>query len=224
MLLDYLNGETSAFVSVSSENLDMWEMTGQIMFRSFSTMSLLERKALNLCRGRVLDIGAGSGCHSLCLEKRGLFVDAVDISPGCIEVMKQRRVSNPLHKNLFGLSGQQYDTILLLMNGIGLCGSLDGIRQFFGFLPEILKPGGRVIADSTDLADLYSKENLELPADVYYGQTQFTMTYKTALSDPFNWIYVDFDTLKQTAQKYGLVCNKIYEDSSHRYLTEISFA
>lgn len=90
MLADYLAGDHDACVAVASSVLDMDRMAGRTMFRSLSQMSEMERLGLDACLGRVLDVGAGSGCHSLVLQERGLDVTAMDISPGCVAVMASR--------------------------------------------------------------------------------------------------------------------------------------
>lgn len=221
MMCDYQNGIKDAYVRVSSPNLDMWEMTGEIMFRPFSRMSRMERKALSLCSGRILDVGAGSGCHSLYLQKRHRHVDALDISCGCINVMKKRKIRSTIHNNLFCLENRFYDTILMLMNGIGICGSIDGLNLFFQFVPRILSKKGRIIVDSTDIASLYDTEKLQSSEDHYYGETQFTMSYQSVISDPFDWLYVDFETLKLHAGFHGFSCQKIMSDQSHRYLASL---
>lgn len=195
MMLDYLNGDKHAFVEVKSTTLDMEKMTGEVMFRSFKTMSYIEKKALGLCQGKILDIGAGSGCHTLYLQKRNQQVQALDISPGCIDVMKQRKIHHPVHGNLFSIKDRQFDTLLLLMNGLGICGTIDGLNLFFQFIKPLLSDRGQVIADSTDLALLYDPETFLTRNDIYYGETQFVMTYKTIEGDSFDWLYIDYDTL-----------------------------
>ncbi len=222
MLLDYYHGKKDAFVEVSSTTLDMWKMTGDVMFRSFKEMGYIEKKALGLCKGNILDIGAGSGCHSLYLQKRKLNVTSIDISPGCVEVMKQRKVAHPKHGNLFSIQDYKYDTLLMLMNGIGICGSIDRLNLFFQFIKSILTPHGQVIADSTDLANLYSTQTLQtINKDNYYGETQFIMSYKPIEGETFEWLYIDFNTLSFYADFNGFSCEKIIEDKTGKYLTRM---
>jgi len=221
MMLDYLSGDQYAGVHVESDTLDMWEMTGKTMFRTFGAMNRIERKALAMCNERILDIGAGSGCHSLYLQSKGHDVSALDQSYGCIEVMKQQGVKQIIHDNLFALENQTYDTLLMLMNGIGIVGSLDGLNLFFQFIDSLLNPGGQILVDSTDLADLYDDQTLALSGDDYYGQTQFTMTYKNLTSEPFDWLYVDFQTLHFYAGLHGFTCEKIIQDKTQKYLAKL---
>lgn len=221
MMLDYLNGRQNACVEVESTTLDMWKMCGNVMFRTFKNMSRIERKALSLCRGEILDIGAGSGCHSLYLQKKGRAVDSLDISPGCIEVMKKRKVPHVIHDSLFSLNDKPYDTLLMLMNGLGICGSIDGLNLFLQFIQSVLADGGQVIADSTDLASLYDLDTVSVSDEVYYGETEFVMTYETIVGDPFQWLYVDFDTLEYYAGFHGFACEKIMTDNTGKYLARI---
>lgn len=222
-MIDYLNGNHDARVKVESTTLEMWEMTGKTMFRTYRQMLPIEKKALGLCRGRILDIGAGSGCHSRHLQQKKKYVDALDYSPGCIETMKKRQVKNTIHDSLFSLESSRYDTLLLMMNGIGIVGSLDGLNLFFQFAKTILNRGGRIITDSTDLASLYDPETLppDDPDQPYYGETTFTMTYKDIKSDPFDWLYVDFDTLAWHADFHGFRCEKIMKDNTGKYLARM---
>ncbi len=223
MLLDYLHGRHDAFVEVESVTFDMWKMKGQTMFRSYSEMDELERTAVQLCEGKTLDVGAGSGCHSLYLQqRRKLEVDALDISPGCVQVMAQRGVKNTIHQSLFSLEGRKYKTVLMLMNGLGICGTLDGCNLFLQFIKTILEKDGQVLADSTNLASLYEDQGkFDCSEDRYYGETEFVMKYRGIRSDPFNWIYIDFQKLEILAAINGLQCEQLTTGRNGNYLARI---
>lgn len=222
MMLDYYEGKRDVFVEVESATMEMWEMPGATMFRSYTEMDALERQALTLCRGRILDVGAGSGCHSLYLQQQGLDVDALDISPGCVRVMELQKVKNIVHRNLFSLTERTYRTILMLMNGLGICGSLDGVNLFLQFVKTILEDGGQVIAESTVL-DVPDGEaiNFDDEDDDYYGQTAFKMHYGDIVSDSFDWIYLDYETLEALVTYNDLQCELLAKDESGRYLVRI---
>ena len=222
MMLDYLAGQKDVFLEVDSTTLEMWTMKGETMFRDYSEMDELEQTALQLCKGRILDVGAGSGCHSLYLQRKGENVDALDISPGCLQVMAERGVENLLHQNLFSLSEKKYDTVLMLMNGLGICETLDGCNLFLQFVKTILAEGGQVIADSTDLQSLFDASELQANEVNYCGETEFIMQYQTITSDPFNWIYIDFETLTRLAGYNSLKCEQVATTEESRYLVRIS--
>ena len=222
LLLDYLNGNKDAALEVESPDFEMWTMTGTTMFRDYEEMSELERSALSMCHGRVLDVGAGSGCHSLILQEKGLQVDAIDISPGSIEVMQKRGVNNYSHANVFSLRERKYNTILMLMNGLGICGSLDGCNLFLQFISSLLVNGGQVLTDSTNFSHSFNIDCHSL-TEGYPGETEFVMRYAGCESDPFAWVYVDFETLRTLAGTHDLDCQCVMTANDGRYLARISF-
>lgn len=224
MLLDYLDGRNDACVEVDSTTLEMWTMTGKTMFRDYLEMDGLERSALKLCTGKILDVGAGSGCHSLHLQQENKKVDALEISPGCIQVMARRGVKSIIQQNLFSLKKKKYTTILMLMNGLGICGTLDGCNLFLQFIKTILAKDGQVIADSTDLESLYEDAGkYDIADDGYHGETEFIMKYRDNRSEPFSWLYIDYNTLAALVNFNGLQCEQIATAGGGRYLARIFY-
>jgi SAM-dependent methyltransferase len=221
MLIDYWNGRKQAAVSVASPLMALSQMSGRLMFRGADQMEPIELKALGLCRGRILDVGAGSGCHSLYLQEKNKDVVALDISPGCIEVMAKRKVAHRIHNSFFALENQKYDTLIMLMNGLGICGTLDGLNLFFHHIGSLLRAGGQVLAESTDLASFYGSDDILLEAEGYYGETSFIMGYKDIRGDPFEWLYIDRNTLAHYAAFHGWQCDLIVEQADGNYLVRI---
>lgn len=225
MILAYLAGNRDAGLTVSSSCMETDAMTGRLMCRTLVEMNRLEQTALALCRGRVLDLGAGSGCHSLALQDRGLDVTAVDISPGCVAAMKQRGVKQVIHASFFDMAPRRYDTLLMLMNGIGICGSLDGLNLFFQHAPSFLAPGGQILADSTDLSVFCDCPTDSCAAgddpEGFNGEADFVLTYGTLQSPPFNWLYIDFPTLAFYADLHHLACDLIRMEQNGKYLVRI---
>lgn len=223
MLKDFYRGDLRAFLNVWSSTLDMSTMQGTTMSREFEEMNDLEKYALASCRGRILDVGAGAGCHSLVLQSRGLDVEAIDISPGCVEVMEQRGVQKPYHRNVLNLRNSCYDTILMLMNGIGIVGSLDGLNLFIQHLDSLLSPGGQLLVDSTDLTGKFIETGDTVYDDegTYCGETDFVMIYKGIRSDPFSWLYVDFERLLSICNFHGFGCEKLIEIEEKHFLAKI---
>ena len=91
-ILDYQKSERVGRLRVLSSMFEEDEMPVKHLFRKVEEMPMLEQKALQLTKGRVLDIGAGSGCHTLALQEKGLEVKAIDISPLSCEAMELRGV------------------------------------------------------------------------------------------------------------------------------------
>jgi precorrin-6B methylase 2 len=221
MMLDYFRGNINACVEIESTDLVMTPMRGKTMFRQYSEMGDLEQYALELCRGKILDVGAGSGCHSLYLQNTGKDVEALDISPGCIETMSRRRIEKLMHQNVYSLEKRKYTTLLMLMNGLGICGTLDGLNLFFQVAKNIVVAGGQIIADSTDLRSL--NEGTEKASQVggCFIETEFIMRYHNIMSEPFKWLYVDFMTLQTLAEVNGFQCERLKTDQDGRYLVKI---
>lgn len=222
MIRDFYCGDTGAFLNVWSSTFELSTMRGTTLFRQFERMSDIEKHALAECRGRILDVGAGAGSFSLVLQARSLEVDAIDISPGCVEVMKRRGVENPYHRNILSPENYGYDTVLMLMNGIGISGSLDGLNLFFQNLSPLLAPGGQLLVESTDRSEkIVSKGETIYDEQGYWGETDFVMIYKGLRSDPFSWLYVDFELLRRICSFHGLGCDKLLETQEKQYLARI---
>jgi len=221
MMLDYHEGQLDAGVEVESTTLEMACMTGAVMFRGYDQMDELERMGLDCCEGTVLDVGGGSGCHSLWLQEHELEVDTLDVSPGCIEVMRRRGVRKPLHRNFFSHSGQKYTTILMLMNGLGICGTLERLGPLLRQAKKLLAHGGSLIADSTDLTPLLKGKRVGRRDGNYLGETIFVMKYNEIVSEPFPWLYIDFPMIETIAGFNGMRCEQLTAFPDGRYLMRI---
>ena len=195
------------------------EMDVPVYFRDWAKMPELEKIALQESRGKLLDIGAGAGSHALELQRRGLSVTALDISPLAVEVMKARGVQQTIAGDIFQYSDARYSTLLLLMNGVGLVGNLDGLRRFLRHAESLLLPGGQLLFDSSDVAYLY--EDAPMPAEHYYGEITCQYGYKRRKTEPFSWLYVDWNTLSRIAEEEGWKSELLFEDDSDQYLARL---
>ena len=224
-IADYHNTGKADRLKVFSPMFEEDEIPLSTLFRCYEDMPKIERKALDMAKGKTLDVGAGAGCHSLVLQEKGVDVAAVDISPLSVETMKQRGVRNVLCQDFFALSGQQYDTILMLMNGIGIVGTLERMPEFFKQLDWILEPGGQLLCDSSDISYVFEDEDgfIEYPNEEgYYGELSFRMQYKDCIGEPFPWLYIDSETLKSVAEDYGYDVEVIAEGEHYDYLARIT--
>lgn len=228
-LLDYQHGKYTEDIKTFSSLDEDDVILLPYLFRVFAEMPVLEQKALRFCRGSVLDIGAGSGSHSLYLQEKGFEVTALDASKGAIQTCRLRGVENTRHATIEAFGEEKYDTLLLLMNGIGLAGSLSQLGDFLSGLTELLRPGGQILVDSSDIIYMFEDgENsgkshsalLDSPEN-YYGEVEFTMSYKGEQSIPFSWLYVDFDTLSRIARVQNLGCELICEGEHYDYLARL---
>lgn len=199
------------------------EMWPSYFFRNYQQMAGLDRMALRLSRGCVLDVGAGAGSHSLILQRRGLDVTALDISPGASQVMQLRGIQRVINEDIFDINGIPFDTILLMMNGLGMMGSEKDTLRLFRHLKKLLGRGGQILGDSTDI--LYARMDTLAsfhPADKYYGEVEFVLEYRDFKSPAFRWLYLDPALLSELADKAGLQSEIISRDQDFRYLARLT--
>lgn len=223
---DYFNHHKADRLRVFSSQFEEDEIPVKELFRTRQTMPLLERTALQLAEGRILDVGAGSGCHALALQEMGKEVCAIDISPLSVEVMKQRGVTDCRLINLFDETfTETFDTVLMLMNGSGIIGKLSNMPVFFQRMKAILRPDGCILMDSSDLRYLFEEEDGSMVIDLagdYYGEIDFQMQYKNIKGDSFDWLYIDFQTLSLYASEFGFKAELIKEGKHYDYLVKLS--
>ena len=196
------------------------EMPVDIYFRDESEMPDLELKALELCRGKILDVGAGVGSHALVLQNRGFDVTGMDISASAVSIMTQRGLKKAVEGNILKYKEDTFDTLLFMMNGIGLTGTIKGLTTFLKEVKSLLKPDGQLIFDSSDLSYLY--QEVAFPLSGYYGEVSFRYEYKSVKGSWFKWIYVDQQTLKSLAEKQGWKVEIVFEDDQDQYLARLS--
>ena len=221
----YFDGDHKAELTVKSDvaETDYWPLSE--FFHSWDEMGGIERRALTLACGRTLDAGAGSGGHSLWLQGNGIDVDALDISPEAANIMRERGVSNVIEGDFFSFEAQgRYDTLLFLMNGVGLAGSVDGLDGFLSRCKSLLAPGGQILMDSSNLIYLYENEDgsYSLPlGGRYYGELTYTYEFRGLQSDPFDWVFVDPETLEDAARRHGLKMEIVSEGEHYDYLARL---
>lgn len=175
-------------------------------------MPEIEKRALVFCKGSVLDIGAGAGSHALALKDLGHEVSCIDISPGACEVMRKRGLENVFNQRIEEFSARTFDTLLLLMNGIGLAGSLDGYRALLIHLKSLLNPAGRIIFDSADV-----REHLK-EVEGYPGVVNYRMRYNDDTGNSFPWLYIDPETAEEIAKEVGFSFEILFRDYEYSYL------
>lgn len=224
-IYDFFKYGKAARLRVFSSQFDEDEIPVATLFRSYNEMPPIEQTALRLSTGKILDVGAGSGCHTLALREMGKDATAIDISPLSVKVMKEQGL-NAMPVNLFDpLFCESFDTILMLMNGSGIIGKLEHLGDFFQRMKLLLRHGGCVLMDSSDLKYLFEEEDgsylIDLAGD-YYGEIDFRMQYKQVKGDTFDWLYIDFDTLSLYAAQYGFKAEMVEEGSHYAYLAKLT--
>jgi len=220
----YFEKGRAAKLRVFSPMFDEDEIPVKMLFRKENEMPSIERKALSMARGRTLDVGAGAGCHSLVLQQRGMDVTAIDISPLSVETMKLRGVKDVRQQDFFEVD-ECFDTILMLMNGIGIVGRLQRMPLFFRLLDRILAPGGQLLCDSSDICYVFENEDGEMlfpEGDGYYGELTYQMQYDDVKGETFPWLYIDDETLRACAEACGYQVEVVQQGEHYDYLARIT--
>ena len=223
-ILDYQTNNSPENLTTETSISEADEMPVEYLFRSFSEMPLIEQTALELAKGKILDIGCGAGSHSLYLQNKEYDVKAIDISANAIQACILRGLKNAHVQDLLAPENETFDTILLLMNGTGIFRTLDELPNYLQKLKSLLQPGGQILIDSSDLIYMYDENedgSYSIPAEGYYGELTFTVSYKGQTDEPFPWLYLDYNTLQRAAIAYGLQCELIIEGEHYDYLARL---
>lgn len=223
-IAEYYKTGKAKKLRVFSPDFDEDEIPVELLFRTFEEMPEIEQMALRMAEGRILDVGAGAGCHSLALQQMQKDVTAIDISPLSVETMSALGVKNVVEQDFFTIK-EQYDTIMMLMNGIGIVGTLSNLPSFFRHIDNILSDNGQLLLDSSDISYLFEDEDgiIDLPeGDKYYGELEYKMQYKGIKGESFSWLYIDFETLQGIAQKNGFRAEQIHNGEHYDYLARIT--
>ena len=224
-LLDYFHGKYTVDIFAETNISEEDVLPLPYFFRSYNKMPKLEKKALKLSKGKVLDVGCGAGCHALYLQKKGLDVSAIDTSEGAVEVCKLRGVSAVKNIELLRLENQKFDTILMLMNGTGIFQKLEFVSVYLRHLKSLLARNGQILIDSSDLQYMYDRSEeggIWIPGDRYYGELEYILKYKGTESESFEWLYLDENIFESACLNEGLQFEIISRGENFDYLARLS--
>ncbi|HSI91466.1 MAG TPA: hypothetical protein VK927_10150, partial [Adhaeribacter sp.] len=118
----------------------------------------------------------------------------------------------------------KFDTILLLMNGIGLAGTLESLEQFLCHLADMLQPGGQILLESADILYMFEAEDGSVLLDLnaaYYGEVQYQMAFNRRKGPSFPWLFLDFGLLEEYAAKAGLATEMLLMGPEGQYLARL---
>ncbi len=196
------------------------EMPIEVFFRDYDDFPDLEQFALTQVTGKVLDVGAGAGAHSLYLQQQGYKVTAIEQSEKTVQLLRERGVMSVVHGDVFRYRAARYDTLLLLMNGIGLVGKLAFLPEALTHFAHLLKPGGQVIFDSSDISYLY--DEVDIPKEKYRGELSYCYEYKGQMGEWFDWLYLDQEKLMEYVDDEQWSIQVIYEEGDGHYLVRMT--
>jgi hypothetical protein len=222
---DYYTNGKAPVIKVKSNYTLGEQIPTSYFFRTETEMPALETTALKRCRGKVLDVGAAAGCHSLILQKNGLDTTALEISEKAVGIMKKRGVKKVVNADIFEYNEGYFDTILMLMNGAGIGETLPRLEVLLNHLKGLLNDRGQILMDSSDIRYLFEENDgsywVDISNNAYYGEMEYEVRYKKSISK-FNWLFVDFDKLSLIAAKCGYNCTLVKKGQHYDFLARLS--
>ncbi len=225
-ILDFQTNNSPEDLITETNISEKDEMSVAYLFRSYDEMPKLEQKALQFAKGKILDVGCGAGSHSLSLQSdRNLDVTSIDISSNAIQACSLRGLKKAIAQDVMTLENEKFDTILLLMNGTGIFGTLKETPNVLLKLKSLLNPNGQILIDSSDIIYMFDDDEdggKWITGDAYYGELTFTVSYKNETEEPFPWLYLDYNTLQNVAFANGLQCELLMEGDHYDYLAKLS--
>ncbi|WP_395076207.1 class I SAM-dependent methyltransferase [Flavobacterium sp.] len=225
-ILDFQTNNSPEDLITETSISEADEMSVEYLFRSFAEMPKIEQKAIQLSKGKVLDVGCGAGSHSLYLQNEmNLDVKSIDISENAIRACKLRGLKKAKIQNILDLENEKFDTIILLMNGTGIFETLKKTPIYLQKLKSLLNPDGQILIDSSDIIYMFDDDQdggKWIPSDNYYGELTFSISYKKETENDFPWLYLDFNTLQNAANDNGLKCEMIFEGEHYDYLARLT--
>lgn len=224
-ILDFQTNNSPEAIVTETNISEADDMDVAYLFRGYNEMPKLEKKALQLAKGKILDVGCGAGSHALYLQTKGFEVAAIDISANAVKACELRGLKNVRAQNLLDIENKKFDTILLLMNGTGIFGSLAETSKYLQKLQSLLNPDGQILIDSSDIIYMFDQAedgSYMIPANGYYGELTFTISYKNQTEEPFPWLYLDYNTLQNAAHANGFEIELVQEGKHFDYLAKLT--
>jgi len=211
---DHLGGRRPAVVRVHSDGGKPEDVDAAVFFREPAEMGSWELRALQLCQGRVLDVGAGAGCHALALQERGLEVVAVETCDAFVEVMRARGVMDARCAALAEVEDGPFDRLLLLMHGLGIAGNPDGLRWLLADAHRLVAREGCVLLDSRDPGEACDEPG--------FGVAVMRFEYSGVMGPTFPWLFAGVEALERLAAEVGWETNVVLREPDGRYLASLT--
>lgn len=194
-------------------------------FSKYSSWTKRERQAINLVKGRVLDIGCGAGRFSLHLQKKGFAVTGIDNSRDAVKVCKLRGVKNarlmPIDE-IGKFKPASFDTVIMMGNNFGLFGSFKKARRLLRQMHTITAAEGQIIAEAVDpyqtnepLHLAYQRRNRAQGR--MSGQLRIRIRHLDIVGAWFDYLLVSQREMKEILAATGWELAKVLPEKGPRY-------
>ncbi|WP_459193641.1 class I SAM-dependent methyltransferase [Halosimplex sp. J119] len=210
MLRDY--HETGEGVEVIERD-DGWigiSAGGEFYFAGYDEWPAPDRRAVDRVGGRVLDVGCGAGRAALYLQEQGHDVTAIDVSPGAVEVARERGVDDARVVDVADVAEAfdrgTFDSVLMLGNNFGLVGSAETAPDRLRGLAEVATDDATLVAQSRDPVATddeshlayheYNRERGRLP-----GALRMRVRHETLATPWFDYLMAAPDTMADLASE-----------------------
>jgi len=220
-IYDYSNKAHNNIIKVySPEFFDDYIETAYL-FRGYDDFPEVEQLAMQESKGEILDIGCGAGSHALHLKEQGYAVEALDISSYICDVVKKHNIKTHCVDIINFGPNKKYDTLLLLMNGLGIAGKNQLLPHFLNKLKSLLTPNGQILIESCSTDYLFDDPK---DAEEFSGEILYQMEYEGIKGTPFHWLYLPFEKLKKVAVDNGLQAELLLEHEGSTYLAKLTLS
>jgi len=197
-----------------------FEIETEEYFTLEGALGELDSMALDACRGRVLDVGAGAGRHALALQDRGMEVVAIDVSPRCASLCRARGVVSSHAFDVMALEGPEpfgrFDTLHFGMQTIGVAGGVAPLATLLRRLKGCLAPGGQLLADSSALRQAWEDDEADRSPE--RGEIVLSTRYRGWRGEPFPWLYLAEGDLRDVAYEAGFAMRTLGRVETGEYL------
>jgi SAM-dependent methyltransferase len=189
---------------------------------------LIEKQAVRLARGRVLDVGCGAGRVALHLQQKGLDAVGIDISPLAIEVCKLRGLRDARVLPITQVSRRLgvFDTIVMYGNNFGLMGGPRRARWLLRRFHGMTSPRARIIGECRDPYATTDPDNLD-----YHernrrrgrmgGQLRIRVRYGRRRTPWFDYLFVSPDEMRELLDGSGWSLQRLFEGAGGVYVAVI---
>jgi SAM-dependent methyltransferase len=223
----YCDGETDAELIICRDDGVEEALPARHFFRDRKEFTTVEEKAIELCFGDVLDVGAGTGLHSQVLQQMGLRVTAIDICPIAVALMQQRGVRDASCADVFTYQGGPFGSLLLLGHGIGMVETVRGLDTFLRVAERLVARGGQVLLDSMDVRCTRDPRHLAYHEanrrqGRYIGEIRLRLSFRQESGPECGWLHVDPEKLAVRADSAGWRSDVIVDDEDGHYLARLT--